>query len=246
MAPDLVAAAAAAGLVLDAGLGEPPAAIHPVVWMGRLATVLEGVARRRALGPQAERLAGAAVALGVVGVATGMAMAALRLAGAVSPMLELVVGAWLVFTSVAWRGLRQAVGDVAAALRRQDLPAARHLLQRVVGRETARLPAWEVARAAVESVAENTVDAVVAPFFYALLAGPAGAVAYRAVNTLDAMFGYRDDRYRYFGWASARLDDLANYLPARLAALLFPLAAAAAGRSAGAPWRARRPGRRRP
>src|SRR5206468_5327401 len=109
---------------------------------------------------------------------------------------------------------------VAAALRRQELEKARELLSRIVGRDTAKLDEPEILRATIETIAENLCDGVIAPLFYLALGGPVAMAAYKAINTLDSMVGYKNDRYREFGWASARLDDAANFLPARLTALL--------------------------
>jgi adenosylcobinamide-phosphate synthase len=139
------------------------------------------------------------------------------------------------YLSVAHRALSEAGTAVADALSDDDLPRARLLLASLVGRATADLDAAEISRAVVESLAENTVDAVVAPAFWAFVAGAPGALGYRAVNTMDASVGYLSARYARYGWASARLDDLANYVPARLTAALV---VAVRPRSAGAVWRA--------
>jgi adenosylcobinamide-phosphate synthase len=153
-------------------------------------------------------------------------------------------GTWAVLGS---RTLPAEAGAVAAHLRSGDLPAARRRLTHLVGRRTDTLDEAEIARAVVESVAENTSDAVVAPLLWGALAGLPGLLAYRAVNTLDAMVGHHSPRYENFGWAAARADDLANYLPARLTALLTAVVAPAAGGS----WQAalsvaRADGRRHP
>jgi adenosylcobinamide-phosphate synthase len=124
------------------------------------------------------------------------------------------------YIGVAARGLGLAAGDVAIALEAGDLPAARALLPALVGRDPAGLDEHEIARAVVESVAENTVDAMVAPAMWAAVAGGPGVLGYRAINTLDAMVGHRSFRYRRYGWASARLDDVAGWVPARLTAVL--------------------------
>jgi adenosylcobinamide-phosphate synthase len=132
-----------------------------------------------------------------------------------------------IFSLLAIRDLDLESMRVIAKLRRRDLPGARRMLACIVGRDTADLDEPEVLRATIETVAENLSDAVVAPLFYLLLGGPVAMAAYKAVNTLDSMVGYRNERYREFGWASARLDDLANFVPARLTAVLVWLCAAA-------------------
>jgi adenosylcobinamide-phosphate synthase len=208
--------AVAAGLAADRLLGEPPAAVHPVVAFGRAMRAVEGVLHRDS------RAAG--VAHATVGVGLGIAAGRLVRSAAVAT--------WL---AVAGRALERAALEVAAALDAGDVDRARALLPELVGRDPADLDEKEVARAVVESVAENTVDAVVAPACWALVAGAPGALGYRAVNTLDAMVGHRSPRYERYGWASARLDDLAGWVPARVTAALV---AAARPRSAAAVWTA--------
>jgi adenosylcobinamide-phosphate synthase len=139
------------------------------------------------------------------------------------------------YISVAQRALSDAGRDVAEALRDDDLSRARQLLPTLVGRDPSRLDAGEITRAVVESLAENTVDAVVAPALWGAVLGASGTLAYRAINTMDATVGYRSERYASYGWASARLDDVANFVPARLTAVLV---AAARPRAAAAVWRA--------
>jgi adenosylcobinamide-phosphate synthase len=216
------------GLVLDRLLGDPPDRWHPVAWFGSAMTARE----RRAW--HDSRLAGAAHA--AVGVAVGAGTAGLLTAASRQRRGgRAAVTALTVAAVVGGRGLDRAAAAIAAALDAGDLDEARRLLPGLVGRDPAGLDAAEVARAVIESVAENTVDAVIAPALWAAVGGAAGAGAYRAVNTLDAMVGHRSDRYRNFGWASARTDDLANLVPARLSALLV---AAVRPRRAGAVWRA--------
>jgi adenosylcobinamide-phosphate synthase len=209
-------AAVAAGLLADRLLGEPPGDVHPVAAFGTAMGVLE-----RRLYADA-RLPGVAYTLaGTVGAA---------LAG-------MLVGSPLTATyvTVAGRALAEAAHQVAEPLALGDLVAARDRLPALVGRDARDLDEAGIARAVVESVAENTTDAVIAPALWALVGGAPGALAYRAVNTMDAMVGHRSARYRRFGWASARLDDAANWVPARVTAAL--VAAARPGR-AGAVWAA--------
>jgi adenosylcobinamide-phosphate synthase len=150
-------------------------------------------------------------------------------------MAAVVAGSWSVLGS---RSLVTEADAVAAHLRRGDLPAAREQLTHLVGRRTEFLGEAEIARAVVESVAENTSDAVVAPLFWGAVAGLPGLLAYRAVNTLDAMVGHHSPRHENFGWAAARADDVANFVPARLTAALTVVAArTAGGRTAGGRWR---------
>ena len=203
---------ASAGVVADRLLGEPPSAIHPVVAFGRAMRAVE-----RTLYSDA-RLPGVAHAA----IGTALGIGAGRIVGSTT------VATWL---AVAGRALATAAADVVNALEAGDLPRARSLLPALVGRDPSGLDEKELARAVVESLAENTVDAVVAPALWGAIAGAPGALGYRAVNTLDAMVGYRSARYRNYGWASARLDDVAGWVPARvtagLVAAVRPSAAAA-------------------
>jgi adenosylcobinamide-phosphate synthase len=206
----------AAALLFDAIFGEPPDALHPTVGMGRAISAFE----RRALAaknPRARYLAGAALALSLAAL---VFVSVRKLLDHVPRHLRWVFEATLISTSLSMRGLAEAAGAVERELRAGNLERARVSASEMVGRDTAGLPASEVARAAVESVAENTSDGVVAPMLYGLLLGAPGALAYRAVNTLDSMVGYRAYPYAELGWASARLDDLANLAPARLTALV--------------------------
>lgn len=193
--------AAAAGIVADAVFGEPPLSPHPVMAFGRVMRSVERRAYRD------HRLAGVVHA----GIGTVLGAGAGRLIGST---------AVATYLSVAGRALGEAAGEVRRALDSGDLDRARSLLPALVGRDPANLDEKEIARAAVESVAENTVDAVVAPALWAAAVGAPGALGYRAANTLDAMVGHRDRSYLRYGWASARLDDAANLLPARVTAVL--------------------------
>jgi adenosylcobinamide-phosphate synthase len=190
---------AAAGVMADLLLGEPPAAAHPVARFGAVMRRVEGELYRDA------RDAGAAHA------AVGIGLAAAAGAAVRSP-------AAAAYIAVAGRELAGTALGVEEALARGDLTAARAALPALVGRDPSRLDEAEITRAVVESVAENTVDAVVAPALWAAVAGAPGVFAYRAVNTLDAMVGHRSARYEQFGWASARLDDAAGLVPARVTA----------------------------
>jgi len=196
---------AAFGLLLDLVVGEPPARLHPVAGFGRLMAALE-----RSL--YADRRLNGVVCAGT-GVAVGAGVGLLVPSAAVATS-----------TAVASRALWDLAMEVSRALGAHDLERARDLLPGLVGRDAASLDPKEMVRATVESVAENTVDAIVAPALWGALAGAPGALGYRAVNTLDSMVGHRSPRYERFGWASARLDDIAGYVPARVTAGLVVLA----------------------
>ena len=204
-----------AALLIDAALGEPPARLHPTVWMGNAAAAFDRLgSRARSRG--ARRLVGLAAACAVPAASYALTAASLRL-----PPISLrpAVEAAIISVTLSMRGLAAGALAVESALQCGDLEEARARAAEIVGRDTASLDEAELARAAVESVAENASDGVAAPIFYAALAGAPGAFAYRAVNTLDSMLGYRKGVYEDLGLASARLDDLANLIPARITAL---------------------------
>ena len=232
----------AIALLLDLALGDPRWMPHPVRLIGRLIAALEGPARRAI--PDA-RLAGSVTALAVILAAALATGAMIGIAGWIHPLLEDAVSILLLYTTLAARDLADHSIGVYRALERFDLAEARRLVSWLVGRDTGRLTEAEVVRAAVESVAENTVDGIIAPLFFAAIGGPAVAMAYKAVSTLDSMIGYRTERYIDFGRTAAKIDDGANYIPARLAAPIITTAAALTGGRATAAWRiARRDGRK--
>jgi len=219
----------ALAFILDLALGDPRWLPHPVVAMGRMTAWLERTVRRPRHPPSVQKAAGALLVTAVVGLSGLFGLAAITAATAVHPLAALAAEVLLIYTTLASRSLADHLMPVHAALLRRDLPAARQAVSLVVGRDTASLDESEVCRAAVETAAESACDGIVAPLFYAFLGGAPLALAYRAVNTLDSMLGYRDERYRHFGWAAARLDDLANLLPARLTAILLAVAGALLG-----------------
>ena len=213
-------------VALDLVLGDPRWLPHPVRGIGWLAVRLETIGRR--VIPRAH-LAGIVAALSVYSIAGLAAWGAIRLAGLAHPLAADVVSIVLIYTTIAARDLARHSMDVFHALASDDLAEARRRVGFIVGRDTDRLDSSGVIRATVESVAESTVDGVTGPLLFALVGGPVAAIVYRAINTLDSLFGHQDNRYREFGWAAARIDDLANYLPARLTAPLVCLAAAVLG-----------------
>jgi adenosylcobinamide-phosphate synthase len=213
------------GYLADLALGDP-ARHHPVAWFGRLAERLERLAYAPA------RARGAAFALALVGAAAALGEALARTRLGRAPALFALTWVALGGRSLAREGLR-----LAAAVEAGDLEAARAALPALAGRDPAALDQTGICRAAVESLAENTCDAVVGTLLWGALAGPAGVAAHRAANTLDAMIGHRDERYASFGWAAARLDDLLGWPAARFGALLAVACAPAAGGSPAAAWR---------
>ena len=205
----------AAALLLDALFGEPPEAVHPTVLMGRAISVFERSAIELK-SPRSRRLAGIALAFSLPALVFASSSKLLEIAPG---RLRWAIGVALISTALSMRGLSEAASSVEHALQERRLEVARSRVGHFVGRDTENLSEPEVCRAAVESVAENTSDGVVAPILYGLLFGPPGALAYKAVNTLDSMIGHPHPPHAEFGWASARLDDLANLLPSRITAL---------------------------
>ena len=221
VAPSAIAIAYA----IDGAFGEPPDAIHPVAWIGRAIAVGRDWALRA--GRVGQLLRGAVVAITVPTISAALAWAATRAVDR-SPVLAVLVMALLLKPTFAVRALRDAAFAVRDALDRGDLDAARRALGRLCSRKADGLDAESLAAATIESVAENTSASVVAPLFFFVCFGLPGAVFYRAVNTLDAMIGYRG-RFEYAGKASARLDDALNFVPARITALLLLVGGAIIG-----------------
>jgi adenosylcobinamide-phosphate synthase len=221
-------------VVIDLLLGDPRWLPHPVRLIGRLITALEGPARRAIRDPRA---AGAVTALTVIIAATVATAVLIGVAGQIHPLLGDAAGIVVLYTTFASRDLAGHSRGVFLALARFDLPEARRLVSWLVGRDTEHLSEPEVVRAAVESVAENSVDGVIAPLFFAAIGGPILAMTYKAISTLDSMIGYRNERYLDFGATAARIDDGAAWLPARLALPIVTAAAALLGFDAAAAWR---------
>lgn len=213
----------AVALGLDWTCGEPPANVHPVVWLGRL---VDEIDRRAPATPLARLPYGAALALAVICAAAVPAWL-LTLATRAWPLSVrgLALGVALK-PAFAWRSLAEHARRVLAPLEVEDLPRARAALSEIVSRPTATLDAPHIAAGAIESVAENASDSIVAPLFWYGLGGLPGVWVYRAVNTMDAMIGYRTEQYEQLGKPAAWLDDILNWLPARLTAALFLVAAA--------------------
>lgn len=221
----MIAVILLAAYVIDRIVGDPRNLPHPVVGMGKAITALERVIRRYYTRPQSLRKAGVLLPLCIAGGAWILTAIVLWMLSFVSPWLVWIAEVWLISTTIASKGLKDAGMAVYVELRKRDIPAARKALGMIVGRDTSALESPEIVRGTVETVAENIVDAIISPLFYALLGGAPLAMAYRAVNTLDSMVGYKNDKYRDLGWASARLDDVANYIPARITALLLTVCA---------------------
>jgi adenosylcobinamide-phosphate synthase len=217
------AGAMAVAMAVDALVGWPAwlfARIgHPVTWLGALINVLDARCNRNCDAPALRRAAGIATALLVVVIAVGLALA-LQAEFSTGWSRVVIVGI-MSWPLVALRSLHDHVAAVARPLQAGDIAAARIAVAQIVGRDPTTLDETGIARAAIESLAENASDGIVAPVFWGLLFGLPGIIGYKAINTLDSMIGHRSERHEAFGWASARVDDLANFVPARLTGVLF-------------------------
>lgn len=216
---DLLLAAA-----LDAAVGDPRWFPHPVRGMGRLIAWSDEQVRLICHSARSLRLAGVCLALGLPVVAYASGAFLIKQAGTASELLGNIVIIVLAFTTLAGRDLWDHVRAVSDELAVGNLVGARHAVSMIVGRNTATLTEPEIVRATVETIAESTSDGMIAPLVYLTIGGAPLALAYKAINTLDSMIGHRDARYVDFGWASARFDDAANWIPARLTAGIIVIA----------------------
>ena len=233
------------GFALDLALADPAWMPHPVVYMGKAIAALEDFLRPRLpQTPQGELLGGAILAAALPAGTYAGASGACALAYKLHPKLGFALETVWCWQALALKGLAQESAAVQRELEKGGLPAARKAVGRIVGRDTEHLTAEGVTKAAVETVAENFSDGVTAPLFYMLLGGAPLALTYKAVNTMDSMVGYKNDRYLYFGRAAAKLDDLANLAPSRLAALCWVGAAYLTGQDGKNAWRIWRRDRR--
>ncbi|MCE5335171.1 MAG: adenosylcobinamide-phosphate synthase CbiB [Desulfobacteraceae bacterium] len=223
----------AAAYALDLLLGDPRWLPHPVRWIGRLISRADRLLYAASASPARLRASGALLWTLVVLVVACTANVLIGLSRFAAPLATNLLLIWLAYTTLATRSLHRESSLVATAVERGDLDSAQAKLSRIVSRDTADLEAPDILRAVVETVSENISDGIVAPLFYLALFGPVGALVYKAVNTMDSMLGYKNERYRYFGWFAARADDVANWIPARISGLLLVGAAACSGRD----WR---------
>ncbi len=234
------------GFILDGIFGDPAWLVHPVVIMGKAITALEKFLRKRLPNTsEGERLGGRILAMalpvGTLLITGGVCWLFYR----ISPILGFAIELLWCAQALAAKGLAQESTNVYRELVKGDLPASRRAVSRIVGRDTAELTSEGVTKAAVETVAENASDGVIAPLFYMMLGGAPLALVYKAINTMDSMVGYKNEKYLNFGRAAAKLDDAANYLPSRIAALLWIASAALTGNDAKSAWRIWRRDRRK-
>ena len=226
----LTLAALLTGYVLDLIFGDPRQIYHPIRIIGNLIAVLEkGIRKVFPKTSKGELAGGTVLVVLVVLICTAVPAALLGLAAWIHPVVYWLLASFWCWQILATKSLKTESMKVYAPLKEGDLPAARRAVAMIVGRDTERLTEEGVAKAAVETVAENTSDGIVAPLIFLALGGPAHGFFYKAVNTMDSMVGYKNERYLYFGRTAARLDDVLNFLPSRISAWLMILAAAILG-----------------
>ncbi|MGF7185775.1 adenosylcobinamide-phosphate synthase [Desulfitispora alkaliphila] len=212
-------------VIVDLIVGDPRAITHPVVYIGRLINLIEAKFQHERYGERVQIFLGGVLTVIVVGFVYMVTWVLVLVSYNISFILGTVISIWIIATTIAIKSLSQAGMELYYKLKDGELEAARKLLSMVVSRDTEKLSQEEVSRGAIETVAENTVDGVIAPIFYAFLGGPPLAMAYKAVNTLDSMVGYKNHKYKNFGMIAARVDDVVNYIPARICSVFMILAA---------------------
>lgn len=206
--------------ILDLIVGDPHWLLHPVRLIGGLIEFLEDNLRKTKI---PLKISGGLLVIFIVGFTLGISFLLIKFAYWLNYYSGFLLSSVLVYFAIAPRNLYNESMKIYSFLKKGDLEFARKSLSMIVGRDTNKLSESEVIRASVETVAENGVDAVISPLFYAMIGGAPLAIVYRAINTMDSMVGYKNKRYIDFGWAAARLDDAVNYIPARLSAILIPL-----------------------
>lgn len=226
------------GILIDLLIGDPQGWPHPVIAIGWLISHLERWLRRLfSETKRGEQLAGLLLAVMVVGISTLLPAAVLWCSYRFHPMAGILVEAWMCGRLLAAKSLKTESMKVSYALEQEGLAAGRQAVSMIVGRDTEQLDEAGVIRAAVETVAENTSDGVIAPLLFIAFFGSTGGFFYKAVNTMDSMVGYKNDTYQYFGTAAAKWDDFVNFIPARVSALLMIFACGFCGGNMREAWR---------
>lgn len=208
--------------IIDLLIGDPKIIPHPVIYMGKAISKLEVKLRNHFT---RLKLAGFLFPILIVGGSYLLTFVILYGLGLIHPWLSWAASVWLISTTIAISGLKGAGLEIFSYLQEGNIDKARSALAMVVGRDTNELDEQEIARGAIETVAENIVDAIISPLFFALIGGAPLAIAYRAANTLDSMVGYKNEQYKDLGFASARFDDWLNYIPARITAVFIVISA---------------------
>ena len=210
------------GYALDLIIGDPYSFPHPVRYIGKLISIVEKQIRKITSSDKGLKIAGFFLWFIVVGATFGITTLVLQLFK-FNKLAYFIVNTILIYTTLATKCLKDESVKIYKVLKTGDLEKSRIQLSYIVGRDTTNLNEKEIVRATVETVAENTVDGIIATLFYGFIGGAPLAMAYKAVNTLDSTVGYKNDKYYYLGFASAKIDDIANYIPARLGVILLPL-----------------------
>ena len=217
--------------LLDAAVGDPRWFPHPVRWMGSIVNWCDRHIHQLLLSSSKQRMAGVLLAVALPVGAYGSGALFIWFGSSIDPLWGSAATVLLAWTTLAARDLIDHIASVQRALQSVSLTEARSAVAKIVGRDTEEMDESDIVRATVETIAESTADGIVAPLFYLIIGGAPLALAYKAVSTLDSMIGHLDDRYRWVGWASARLDDVANFIPARITALLLVFSAGIVSRS---------------
>ena len=212
------------GYIMDLVFGDPYWFPHPVRFIGKLISKTEKFIRKHAKSEKSLKYWGILMWLVPV-VTTALVTALIVKIASFNKYVEIFVSAFIIYTTLSTKCLKDEATKIYNVLETGDIKKSRVQLSYIVGRDTTNLSQSEIIRATVETVAENTVDGTISPMFYGFLFGPVGAMTYKAINTLDSMVGYKNDKYLNLGCVSAKLDDVANFIPARLTAILMPLGA---------------------
>lgn len=217
-------------LLLDTLVGDPRSKYHPVVLIGNCISFYEHLLYKKNTIAKNQILLGISTVLLVLMTVMLIVTGLLFIGGTIHPIGYFIVSLLCLYIAISPRCLAEAGIEIANLLRKQDISEARRKVGWIVGRKTSELDESEITRATIETVAENTVDGIISPLFWFVLLGPWGAIGYRAINTMDSMLGYKNDRYLYFGRFAARLDDVVNYIPARITCVLFVIASFLCGK----------------
>jgi adenosylcobinamide-phosphate synthase len=210
--------------IADLIFGDPEWFPHPVRGIGKIINILDNWLRGKQSNKLRERIKGAILVIFVIGICGCFAYLILEIAKRLNNYLWYFIWVYLGYTTLAIKDLHVKSKAILNELKNNDIKEARNELSKIVGRDTEEMEEEEIITATVESIAENTNDGIVAPLFYLIIGGPVLAIIYKAINTLDSMVGYKNEKYIYFGWASAKLDDIANYIPARISGFLISIA----------------------
>ena len=207
--------------IVDLIVGDPPRIPHPVIIIGKFISKLDNFFYRNDQSNRYKLFSGGLVVLLILFVTYGFTYSLIHFLNTIHPWLSWLASIWLISTTISAKGLRDVGLEIQKLLKEQNLPEARKKVGYIVGRDTDNLDEKELSRATVETIAENIVDGVTSPLFYAFIGGAPLAMTYRAVNTMDSMLGYKNDKYLYFGRIAARTDDVFNFIPARLTGLVI-------------------------